>query len=173
MDANLAAVVNQIIQANNDRRTHLFDVQVQQQGNKISLSGTVLDQATLNHAINLIKQSVAGAEVETTAVKPLRTGKYLWCATNFTSMHGEPSWLAEQLTQCTYGMRFEVLKEEGNWVFVRQDDGYLAWIYRPYLSTIQPEAPTHIVSSLRGGLFETQANHQYTIPSLHRNLGGC
>ena len=162
MDANLSTVVNQIIQANNDRRTHLFDVQVQQQGNKISLSGTVLDQATLNHAINLIKQAVAGAEVETTAVKTLRTGKYLWCATNFTSMHGEPSWLAEQLTQCTYGMHFEALKEEGNWVFVRQDDGYLAWVYRPYLSTIQPEAPTHIVSSLRGGLFANTGK-----PSVH------
>ena len=50
MDTNLSAVVNQIIQANNDRRTHLFDVQVQQQGNKLSLSGAVLDQATLTHS---------------------------------------------------------------------------------------------------------------------------
>jgi gamma-D-glutamyl-L-lysine dipeptidyl-peptidase len=155
MDTNLSAVINQIIQANKDRRTHLFDVQFQQEANKLTLSGAVLDEATLNHALNLIKRTKPEAEVETTAVKTLCTGKYLWCATNFTSMHAEPSWLAEQLTQCTYGMRFEALKEEGNWVFVRQDDGYLAWIYRPYLSPIQPEAPTHIVSSLRGGLFQT------------------
>jgi len=155
MDSKLSAVINQIIQLNSDRRTHLFDVQVREQGNTLLLSGMVLDEMTLTEATRMIAMEIPDADIRVDEVKRLRTGKYLWCATNFTSMHGEPSWLAEQLTQCAYGMRFEVLKEEGNWVFVRQDDGYLSWVYRPYLSTIKPQTPTHLVASVQAGLFET------------------
>jgi hypothetical protein len=32
-----------------------------------------------------------------------------------------------------YGIMLEILDEKGNWVFVRQHDGYLGWAYRPYL----------------------------------------
>lgn len=157
MDANLSALITKIIRANNDRRTQLFDVQVQQQGNKIVLSGSVLDGTNLTKAVDAIRQAIKGADVDSHAVKILRNGKYMWCATNLTSMHGEPSWLAEQLTQCTYGLRVEVLREEGNWVFARQDDGYIAWVYRPYLSTVQPQTPTHLVAALQAGLF---TNHE-------------
>ena len=146
MDTTLSAVINQVIQTNSDRRTHYFDVQVRQLENNIALSGTILDENTLAEAVTLIKNAKKAAEVDTSMVKILRSGNYCWCATNFTSMHAEPSWLAEQLTQCAYGMRFEVLKQEGNWIFVRQDDGYLAWIYKPYCSSISPALPTHLVA---------------------------
>lgn len=146
MDATLSAAINQVIQANNDRRLHFFDVQVQQVENVVSLSGTVLDEKTLSETLNQIKTANKAFEVDTSKVKILRTGKFLWCATNFTSMHAEPSWLAEQLTQCAYGVRVEVLKQEGSWVFVRQDDGYLAWVYRPYFSDVSPAQPTHLIA---------------------------
>ncbi len=169
MDANLSTVVNRIIQANNDRRTALFDVQVQQQAGKITLSGAVLDEATLTRAVAMIKEAMPGADVDTSGVKILRRGVYLWCAVNFTSMHAEPSWLAEQLTQCVYGVRLEVLKEEGNWVFVSQDDGYLSWIYRPYLSKLPPQQPTHLVTSLQAGLFDKP---ERTFPHASRLYSG-
>ena len=57
MDTNLSIVINQIIQANNDRRTRLFDVQVQAGRKQDSLSGEVLDEATLEkHASDLINE---------------------------------------------------------------------------------------------------------------------
>jgi hypothetical protein len=167
MDPKLSAVINQIIQRNSDRRTHLYDVQVREQGSTLLLSGTVLDDETLKEAIGRITAEIPVADIRADEVKMLRTGKYLWCATNFTSMHGEPSWLAEQLTQCAYGMRFEVLKEEGNWVFVRQDDGYLAWVYRPYLSTIKPQTPTHLVASVQAGVFETPGSKDPHVSRLY------
>ncbi len=145
MDATLSAAVKQVIQANSDRRLHLFDVQVQQEANRVFLSGIVLDDKTLSETASQIKKANKAFEVDTSKVKILRTGKFLWCATNFTSMHAEPSWLAEQLTQCAYGVRVEVLKQEGSWVFVRQDDGYLAWVYRPYFSDVSPAQPTHLI----------------------------
>ena len=154
MDKTISDVMKQLIQANNDRRLCLFDVQVKQTENQVVLSGAVLDGAVLAEAISRIQQSLPGVAVDASAVKKLRSGNYLWCGTTFTSMHAEPSWLAEQLTQCAYGTRLELLKQEGNWVFVRQDDGYLAWAYRPYLSAVKPETPTHLVSSVQAGLFE-------------------
>jgi hypothetical protein len=154
MDESLSGVLKQLILANDDRRIHLFDVQAKQTGAQVVLTGTVLDDAVLAAAVERIQQAMPGATVETSGVKKLRTGNYLWCGTNFTSLHAEPSWLAEQLTQCAYGTRLELLKQEGNWVFVRQDDGYLAWAYRPYLSAVRPQDPTHLVWSLQAGLFE-------------------
>jgi cell wall-associated NlpC family hydrolase len=167
MDPKLSAVINLIIQRNSDRRTHLFDVQVREQGKTLWLSGTILDDKTLKEATRMITSEIPDVNIRAEEVKILRTGKYLWCATNFTSMHGEPSWLAEQLTQCSYGMRFEVLKEEGNWVFVRQDDGYLAWVYRPYLSTIKPQTPTHLVAAVQAGLFETPGSENPHVSRLY------
>jgi len=146
MDSNLSEAINQAIQANGDRRLHLLDVQVQQEGKHVFLSGTVLDEKTLAEVVTYIKNANKAFEVDASKVKILRTGKYLWCATNFTSMHAEPSWLAEQLTQCAYGIRVEVLKQEGNWVFVRQDDGYLTWVYQPYFSEVSTAQPTHLIS---------------------------
>ncbi len=155
MEEKLAKVINNIILENGDQRTHLFNVQAKVlDERRLILSGEVLDRDTLEKAEHMLKSELPETDLDTTAVKVLRGGSYVWCATNFTSMHAEPSWLAEQVTQCAYGVRLELLKHEENWSFVRQDDGYLAWIYRPYCSVVRPEAPTHIVTALVGGLFE-------------------
>ena len=71
----------------------------------------------------------------------------LQVATNLTSVHAEPSWLAEMLSQCTFGTTLEILEEQGRWVLVRQADGYLGWMYRPYLTDHPTPAPTYIVAS--------------------------
>ncbi len=155
METKLARVMNKIILQNSDQRTHLFNVQAESiDEHQLVLSGEVLDGATLEKAKQMLVSEFPEIKLDTTAVKTLRSGSILWCATNFTSMHADPSWLAEQVTQCAYGVRLEVLKNEENWSFVRQDDGYLAWIYRPYCSMVRPETPTHIVAALVGGLFE-------------------
>ena len=67
--------------------------------------------------------------------------------TNLTGVYAEPSWLAEMLNQITFGSPLEILEERGSWVFVRQSDGYLGWMYRPYLTEIPCPSPTHIVSA--------------------------
>lgn len=155
MEEKIAKLINSIILKNSDLRTHLFNVQAKRvDERRLVLSGEVLDRDTLAKAEHLLKGEFPEIDLDITAVKVLRNGSYVWCATNFTSMHAEPSWLAEQVTQCAYGVRLEVLKNEEKWSFVRQDDGYLAWIYRPYCSEVRPETPTHIVSALVGGLFE-------------------
>lgn len=159
METKTRKVIDQLIQQNSDQRTQLFNIQVKNKDeNTLVLSGEVLDGDTLERARDTLRKELPQTNVDTREVKVLRQGAYVWCATNFTSMHAEPSWLAEQVTQCAYGVRLELLKDEGNWSLVRQDDGYISWIYRPYCSELKPETPTHLVSALVGGLFEKPTN---------------
>jgi cell wall-associated NlpC family hydrolase len=168
MEEKIAKVINSIILENSDQRTHLFNVQVKSiDERRLALSGEVLDGDTLAKAEHMLKGEFPEVNLDTTVVKVLRSGSYVWCATNFTSMHAEPSWLAEQVTQSAYGVRLEVLKNEENWSFVRQDDGYLAWIYRPYCSIVRPETPTHIVSALVGGLFKEPSKDSLHLSRLY------
>lgn len=168
MEEKLAKLLNSIILENGDQRTQLFNVQVKSiDERRLALSGEVLDEDTLAKAEHTLKSAFPEINLDTAAVKTLRSGAYVWCGTNFTSMHGEPSWLAEQTTQCAYGVRLEVLKKEEDWGFVRLDDGYLAWIYLPYCSTVRPETPTHIVSALVGGLFEEPSKDSLHLSRLY------
>jgi hypothetical protein len=68
-------------------------------------------------------------------------------ATNLTGLQGQPSWLGEQQSQPRAGAAVEVLQEDGRWVFVRLDDGYLGWMYRDYLRDEPAPEPTHQVSA--------------------------
>ena len=168
METKLAKVMNNILLQNSDQRTNLFNVQAKSiDEHRIILSGEVLDGDTLEKAKQMLMSEFLEISLDTTAVKTLRTGSTVWCATNFTSMHADPSWLAEQVTQCAYGARLEILKNEENWSFVRQDDGYLSWIYRPYCSTVGPETPTHIVAARVGGLFEKPSKDSQHLSRLY------
>lgn len=71
--------------------------------------------------------------------------RWLTVGTNVTSVHAEPSWRAEQMTQALNGWMVEVLLEQESWAFVRQTNGYLGWMYRPYLTNETPPTATHLV----------------------------
>ncbi len=45
---------------------------------------------------------------------------------------------AEYLSEQMYGWQLEVLEEKDDWCFVRQEDGYLGWVYRPYMRKALP-----------------------------------
>ncbi|MCX8025572.1 MAG: C40 family peptidase, partial [Thermanaerothrix sp.] len=64
-----------------------------------------------------------------------------------TSLHREPSFLAEMLTQLLWGAEVEILEEKERWAFVRCADGYLGWTYRPYLGERSLQVPTHLVAA--------------------------
>jgi SH3-like domain-containing protein len=69
-------------------------------------------------------------------------------ATTLTNLHKEPSFHTELLTQVTNGFPLEVLKTEGEWSYVRQQDGYEGWAYTQYLAPAAPGyKPTHLVAS--------------------------
>jgi gamma-D-glutamyl-L-lysine dipeptidyl-peptidase len=96
-----------------------------------------------------LAQVLPGQCIDTSGLQVLRkTGNpILMVGTNLTSLHREPSFLAEQLSQLVNGMQVEILIEEGRWAFVRQCDGYLGWTYRPYLTAEFVPPATHLLIS--------------------------
>lgn len=131
-----------------DDRVQLCKLTVEAcEGKTARLAGEVLDAATLAQAAQLLGTQAPELTFITEAVTVLRDERTrkLAVATNLLSLHRNPSWLAEQLSQNLNGVVFELLKEDGRWAFVRQPDGYLGWSYLPYMGEPGP-APTHLVS---------------------------
>jgi len=132
-----------------DRRLQLCELDVATlEDNRLVLQGKVLDDATLQAVRHGFEARLPKLQIETSAVCILRQAapRLLHVATNLTSLHVQPSWLAEMLSQNTYATTVEQLEEQGRWVLIRQMDGYLGWMYRPYLTEIPAPAPTYIVA---------------------------
>lgn len=132
-----------------DRRTQLcrLDAETLDWG-RCALTGETLDEATLAAVVRRLAERFPGLEFDPAGVKVLRGARptYLYVATNLTGLYAEPSFLAEQLSELLNGQRLELLREQERWCFVRQDDGYLGWAYRPYLTTAPAPPATHIVT---------------------------
>ena len=111
------------------------------------LSGTVLDASNLAEVIAELSARFPQITFDTRKVAFLSQTppRWLTVGTNATSVHAEPSWRAEQMTQALNGWMVEVLLEQESWAFVRQTNGYLGWMYRPYLTNETPPPATHLV----------------------------
>jgi gamma-D-glutamyl-L-lysine dipeptidyl-peptidase len=133
-----------------DRRIQLMDVKAAAlDGDQLSLQGRVLDDGTFQALQHAFEERLPDLVVDLSGVRVLRQGNNacLHVATNLTSVHAEPSWLAEMLTQNTFGAPVEQLDEQGRWVLIRQADGYLGWMYRPYLTEQPTPSGTYLVAS--------------------------
>lgn len=166
---NIETLLEEIASHHRDEREHLFDLRIEKQtASQVILSGRVLEESNLEE---LRQHLPPGWTMDAHAVRVLRRSATatLTVATNLTSLHRQPSFLAEQLTQLLYGRRVEVLEEQENWVFVRCDDGYLGWTYRPYLREQPAAPPTHLAVAPVGLL---HSEPRLNAPLLTRVLGG-
>ena len=156
-----------------DFRIHHFDVQAAGDADSsvLSLRGKVLTEEDFDALLRGLKAALPGQNIDPSGLHILRrpANPVLSVGTNLTSLHREPSFLAEQLSQLVNGMPVEILLEEGRWCYVRQNDGYLGWTYRPYLTAQPAPAATHLlVSPLEQLLSEPHAGSAV----LTRVLGG-
>jgi SH3-like domain-containing protein len=127
---------------------YVCDVEARASGEgRVQLSGRVLDEATRQDLRQALENGITGLEVDDSELRVLRQPepRFLTVATNLTSLHAERSFLSEMVSQLMYGWSVEILDEVGDWVFIRQTDGYLGWAYRPYLRQEPALPPTHIV----------------------------
>jgi hypothetical protein len=133
-----------------DTRTNLFDVKIESKDDKnAKFSGRVLEQANLDELKQRFHEKFPELIAEYSGIEVLRKSHpyVMSVATNLTSLHAEPSWLAEQLSQLLFGWKLEILIEKGSWCYVRQEDGYLGWAYKPYLTAEQILPTTHLVTA--------------------------
>lgn len=150
MNDQINILLSEISSRFSDHRTQLCDVKLASfDANSLCLTGRVLDDTCLQILTHSLQERFPDIQLDTSRVRILRTPSpcMVYVKTNLTSLHAGPSWLAEMLSQNTFGSPLEVLEEQGHWVFVRQSDGYLGWMYRPYLTEIPSPAPTYIVSA--------------------------
>ena len=126
-----------------DKRIHYCDLTI---NDDFMLTGAVLDEQTktavITHLQSKLSQKIDGSQV-TILRQPTPTN--LQVSTTITTLFEDPGWINKPASQLLNGQTVEYLQEKEAWVFVRQMDGYLGWMYRPYLGETDPSTNTHLV----------------------------
>lgn len=146
MDRDLESLLKMIKGKFADRRTELAEISLEETPSSVVVTGRVLDQGTKSTVLQDLSAAQPGkAWVDQMQVMRVDHPQRMNVAVNLTGLYAHPSWLAEMLSQNTYGVQVEILEQKGDWVFVRQPDGYLGWMFRDYLSTHEPGVANHRV----------------------------
>jgi cell wall-associated NlpC family hydrolase len=131
-----------------DTRIQHCQVEANQGRNgSILLTGSVLDGETLSAIAKELSGHFPSADLDISGVEVLRQARptLLTVITNIASLYAQTSSLSERVSQLLNGWTVEQLKEVKDWVYTRQSDGYLGWVYRPYLHPAPAPQPTHII----------------------------
>lgn len=151
-----------------DKRTSVFEIEIQELRNShVTLSGRLLHESQLDELHRLLPS----LKLDTASVQILSRDSNLrtHVATNLTGVYEEPTFDVPLSSELQYGTALEVLEEKERWVFTRQYDGYLGWVYRPYLHEGLPDTATHLVVS---SVIELHAHPDETSAILTRLMGG-
>lgn len=128
----------------NDPRTSVFELEIQGLKNHtLKLGGRLLDVSQLEE----LRRLLPDLTLDTISVRILNRESHeqVHVATNLTGLYDKPTFGMPLSSELTYGTSLEVLDSLGNWVFTRQEDGYLGWAHRPYLAEGQAPQATHLV----------------------------
>lgn len=145
----------------NDNRTSVFEIEiVRLQNSRLTLSGRLLDESQLE----ILNTHFSKWKLDTSAIQILRKGElqHMFVITNLAGFYEKPTFSVPLSSELYYGNELEILHEQGNWVFASQMDGYLGWVYKPYLGEGPIAAPTHLVLSSSYGL-RTQPDRESQI----------
>ena len=127
-----------------DNRTSVFEIEIQELRNSsLTLSGQLLDESQLDDLHRLFP----GLKLDTASIRILsrESNERVHVATNLTGLYEKPTFGMPLSSELHYGIDLELLDEKNQWVFTRQNDGYLGWAYRPYLNGGPAPTPTHLV----------------------------
>ncbi|RPJ21676.1 MAG: hypothetical protein EHM33_25485 [Chloroflexi bacterium] len=127
-----------------DRRISVFDIEiVRLQNTSLALSGRLLDESQLE----TLSRHFSNWKLDTGSIQILRRGDLprMHVATNLIGLYERPMFGTRRSSELCYGTEFEILEEQGRWVFTRQKDGYLGWAYKPYLAEGSAAQATHLV----------------------------
>ncbi len=146
----IQATLQEIARPFADRRLHVFEITpVSLEGDQLVLQGRVLqvtDREVLRRDL-LARFPNLQVDLTQVAVGRQQPPQMRVVATNLTSLHVGTTFITELMSQLLNGAAVEVLWEQGNWGFVRQEDGYLGWTYLPYLTDLPAAQPTHLVTA--------------------------
>ncbi|HEX6033540.1 MAG TPA: NlpC/P60 family protein [Anaerolineales bacterium] len=133
-----------MLAAQSDHRTSVFDIEiVRLQNSSLTLSGRLLNESQLES----LARHFSNWKLDTGSIRVLRKGNLprMHVSTNLTGLYDKPTLHMPLSSQLCYGTDVEILDEEGNWVFTRQNDGYLGWVYKAHLGKGFASQATHLV----------------------------
>ncbi len=151
-----------------DSRTSVFDIEVVRLHNSsLTLGGRLLNDAQLE----TLTQHFSKWKLDTSAIRILDKPDLprVYIATNLAGLYGKPTFDMPLSSELCYGTELDILDELGNWAFTRQKDGYLGWVYKPYLTEGPVAKATHVVLISSYGL-RTQPDRESEIVT--RVMGG-
>ena len=132
----------------NDPRLNVFEIELKDLSHEtISLSGKLLDEKQLEALRELFSNHFPGFSLDTASVRILdrEPRERVHVTTNLTGLYEKPTFGMPLSSELSFGTELEVLEEEKRWVFTRQGDGYLGWVYRPYLGEGTAPEATHLI----------------------------
>ncbi len=134
------------LSAHCDSRVSIFDVEISGLDHlTLTLSGRVLRQNQVDDLQRLFPNlRVDSASINILSQPNLPSMNVL---TNLTGLYAKPTFGMPLSGELYFGTKLEVLEEKDRWVFTRQDDGYLGWAYKPYLSDSMNKTSTHLITS--------------------------
>jgi gamma-D-glutamyl-L-lysine dipeptidyl-peptidase len=134
--------------AQNDNRVNVFDLQIEKVDNgTLFLRGKLLNQDQLVALKERFSRQFPDLSLDTASIRILneKAHERVHVATNLTGLYEKPTFDTSLSSELYFGTELEVLDEEEKWVFTRQRDGYLGWVYQSYLGEgLAPEA-AHLV----------------------------
>lgn len=127
-----------------DRRTSIFDVEILGlQDSSLVLGGRLLHESQLE----TLSRHLPDWKLDTAAIRILHKADSprMHVATNLTGLFDEPTLYLPLSSELGYGTELDILDEEKNWAFTRQNDGYLGWTYKGHLAEGFAPPETHLV----------------------------
>lgn len=113
-----------------DKRVALFNITIEEKGDKIVLSGETNLEEAKSQLLNRFKET--GKEIED-QVQLLPAGDlgekhYAIVNNSVANLRSQGKHSAELATQATLGMPLKVLKKDGDFYLVQTPDKYIAWV---------------------------------------------
>ena len=133
-----------MLASQSDRRTSVFDIEIERlQNSSLTLSGRLLNESQLE----ALARHFANWKLDTGSIRILLRGDLprMHVATNLAGLYEKPTFGMPLSSELAYGTEVEILDEEGKWFFTRQNDGYLGWAYKAYLTEGLATQATHLV----------------------------
>lgn len=158
-----------MLAAQSDHRTSVFDIEiVRLQNSSLTLSGRLLTESQLE----ALSRHFSKWKLDTGAIRILHKGDVprMYVSTNLTGLYDKPTLHLPLSSQLAYGTEVEALEEEGNWVFTRQSDGYLGWVYKTHLAQGLAPQGTHLVLAPS---FELRAQPDVASQAVTRVVSGA
>ena len=129
-----------------DKRLYVCEINVDTLENgRCVLTGLVLDEDTKTAVTSKLAKQYPDIAFDPAAIRVLQQNRPAWrtVTTNLAGFHGRPSRTSELLSEIRSGGIVEYLDSDEEWVFVRQEDGYLGWLHHAYARERGPSRHGH------------------------------